>query len=113
MAATTAAQVMTAEELLRLPTGMGTRYELAEGVLQEMAPAGSRHGRIALRLGGLLELYVRSHGLGEAVGAETGFILRRNPDTVRAPDAAFIAKARVPSTGLPDGFFPGPPDLAV
>ena len=113
MAATAAAQTMTAEELLRLPSGMGARYELAEGVLREMSPAGSRHGRIALRIGGLVDLYVRGHRLGEAVGAETGFILRRNPDTVRAPAAAFIARARIPATGLPEGFFPGAPDLAV
>ena len=113
MASTTAAQTMTAEGLLQLPTGMGTRYELVEGALKTMSPAGSRHGRIALRIGSLLEHFVRSHGLGETVGAETGFILRRNPDTVRAPDAGFIAQDRVSIAGLPDGFFPGAPDLAV
>jgi Uma2 family endonuclease len=113
MAATEATQLMTAEDLLQLPSGMGQRYELVEGDLKTMSPAGSRHGRIALRVGALLQQFVRSHGLGETVGAETGFILRRNPDTVRAPDAGFIAKARIPATGLPDGFFPGAPDLAV
>jgi Uma2 family endonuclease len=104
---------MTAEELLRLPLGMGERYELVSGELRIMSPAGSRHGRIALRLGSLLEQFVRQGRLGATFGAETGFILARNPDTVRAPDAAFVAAARVPASGLPDGYFPGAPDLGV
>jgi Uma2 family endonuclease len=113
MAAIAPSQTMTAEELLALPTGMGRRYELVQGELKTMSPAGSRHGQIALRLGALLQQFVRSHGMGAVVGAETGFILRRNPDTVRAPDAAFIAQARIPSGGLPAEYFPGAPDLAI
>src|SRR5262249_7410152 len=36
--------------------------------------------------------------------------LRRNPDTVRAPDVGFVSKDRlVPTTN----YYPGPPDLAV
>jgi Uma2 family endonuclease len=113
MADTAASQTMTAEELLRLPAGMGARYELIAGELKTMSPAGSRHGQIALQLGALLQLFVRKQGLGKTVGAETGFILRHNPDTVRAPDVAFIARERVPAAGLPQGYFPGAPDLAV
>jgi Uma2 family endonuclease len=108
-----AEKLMTAEELLRLPTGMDKRYELVRGELKTMSPAGSRHGRIALRIGALLDQFVRAQKLGEVLGAETGFTLRRNPDTVRAPDAAFVAAARVPADGLPVGYFPGAPDLAV
>ena len=49
---------------------------------------------------------------GVVLGAETGFKIASDPDTVRAPDAAFIRADRV--TGeLPQGFFPGSPDLAV
>lgn len=112
-ASETPARPMTAEELLRLPTGMGERYELVEGELRIMSPAGSRHGRIALRLGSFLEQAARQGRLGETFGAETGFVLSQHPDTVRAPDAAFVAAARIPAGGLPDGFFPGAPDLAV
>jgi Uma2 family endonuclease len=107
------ARPMTAEELLRLPTGMGERYELASGELKIMSPAGSRHGRIELRIGSLLEQAARRDSLGATFGAETGFVLSRNPDTVRAPDVAFVAAARLPAGELPDGYFPGPPDLAV
>ena len=39
-------------------------------------------------------------------GAETGFILQRTPDVVRAPDAAFVARERIPATGVPTGFWP-------
>jgi Uma2 family endonuclease len=108
-----AARPMTAEELLRLPTGMGERYELVSGELKIMSPASSRHGRVALRIGSLLEQAVRSGHLGATFGAETGFVLSRNPDTVRAPDAAFVAAARLPAGELPDGYFRGAPDLAV
>ncbi|MDA1165858.1 MAG: Uma2 family endonuclease [Planctomycetota bacterium] len=45
-------------------------------------------------------------------GAETGFIIERDPDTVRAPDVAFVSADRV-TDGLPTQFFPGAPDLAV
>lgn len=45
-------------------------------------------------------------------GAETGFIIRRDPDTVRAPDVAFIRADRLPEK-LPQGYFDGAPDLAV
>jgi Uma2 family endonuclease len=52
--------------------------------------------------------------LGETYAAETGFLLRRSPDTVRAPDAAFVSHERLKTmTLLPEGYFPGPPDLAV
>jgi hypothetical protein len=47
------------------------------------------------------------------VGAETGFVLKRNPDTVRAPDAAFIAAVRVPAGGLPETYFDGAPDAVA
>jgi Uma2 family endonuclease len=104
---------MTAEELIRLPTGMGERYELIEGELKTTTPAGSRHGKISARVGRLLDQFVSEKKLGEVFGAETGFILRRNPDTVRAPDAAFVSAARIPVEGIPTGYWPGAPDLAV
>jgi Uma2 family endonuclease len=78
-----------------------------------MAPTGGEHGVLTVRIGRLLDEYVEAHDLGIVCGAETGFILRRTPDTVRAPDAAFIAKDRVPVTGAPKTYWPFAPDLAV
>ncbi len=103
---------LTAEELLRLST-TGRRYELVKGELFEMPPAGGRHGSVAMRIGIVLGSYVRANELGEVFAAETGFILRRDPDTVRAPDAAFVARERLPAGELPPGYLEMVPDLAV
>ncbi len=57
--------------------------------------------------------HVRTKRLGVVVGAETGFKLKSNPDTVRAPDIAFVSRERVEAEGIPDTYWQGPPDLAV
>lgn len=77
-----------------------------------MSPAGANHGGVAMTIGVLLTVHVRSNKLGKVFAAETGFVLGRNPDTVRAPDAAFVKSDRTKSIPK-EGFFPGPPDLAV
>ena len=103
---------MTAEELLSLPRGQ-FRYELINGELKKMSPAGHNHGRIAVRLTVPLAVYAREKGLGEVYAAETGFKLSSDPDTVRAPDVAFIRQRRVKEVGETKGYWPGAPDLAV
>ena len=89
------------------------RYELVKGDLYEMAPAGGRHGSVALNIGALLNTYVKANQLGNTFGAETGFILGRNPDTVLAPDASFVALGRLPQGELPIGYIELAPDLVV
>lgn len=106
----TSAQLVHAEDLHDLPGGV--RYELIDGVLIELMPPGSEHGMIAANLVGRLWSFLQSHpGLGILL-TEVGFVLRRDPDTVRAPDAAFIRADRV-SGRLPKTFWEGAPDLAV
>jgi hypothetical protein len=78
-----------------------------------MAPAGSMHGDAAMRLGWRLAHHVETNSLGVVFAAETGFKLSSNPDTVRAPDVAFIARERAERIGIPEGDWPGAPDLAV
>ena len=110
----THAVATTAEELLKLPTGEGKRYELIAGELRVMCAAGFEHGRVAATAAILLGSHARTTGSGVTLGAETGFILASDPDTVRAPDAAFVSQARVDAIGIADGFWPGgAPDLAV
>ena len=104
--------LMTAEDLFDLPDD-DYRYELVEGELIRMAPTGGEHGVLTVRIGRILDEYVEAHDLGICSGAETGFILQRSPDIVRAPDAAFIDKARIPETGIPKTYWPFAPDLAV
>lgn len=102
---------MTARQLAELPDD-GRRYELVNGELRAMAPAGKRHGRVALRIGHLVLSHVDKTGLGECYGAETGFVVRRQPDTVRAPDLAFVRAERVVAEEE-EGFSAVVPDLVA
>ncbi|HXH08234.1 MAG TPA: Uma2 family endonuclease [Alphaproteobacteria bacterium] len=109
---TTANVLVTAEELFSMPDD-GFRYELVRGELRKMAPAGHIHGKVAINISIPLGQYVRAHNLGTVYAAETGFKLTSNPDTVRAPDVAFIRRERVEEVGDIEGYWPGAPDLAV
>ena len=108
----TVAEPITADELLRLPRGQ-LRYELIRGKLITMSPSGSEHGVVTNRLSSRLDQFVSPRSLGLLFGAETGFRLERHPDTVRAPDIAFISHAKIPLGGIPKGYWAGPPELAV
>lgn len=103
--------VLTAEELLRLNLP-NKRTELVRGRLVVREPAGYLHGDIAMRIGSAIHQFVETHSLGRVFAAETGFTLAREPDTVRAPDVAFIRSERLPSPP-PPGFAELAPDLAV
>src|SRR5437868_12565170 len=102
----TVAQLMTAEELARLPAADGQRYELIQGELVTMPPSGGEHGVFTTEISYPVIGFVKQHDLGVCCGAETGFIIARDPDTVRAPDLAFVRKERIPPTGVPKEFWP-------
>ena len=74
---------------------------------------GARHGRVSVRVAYALRAFVEREGLGEGVVVDTSFVLARDPDTVRAPDVAFIARERYEAAGDPPTAFPGAPDLPV
>ena len=103
--------LMTAEELLHanIPD---KRTELVRGVLIVREPAGGRHGRVANELSRVIGNHVHAHQMGTVYAAETGFTLARHPDTVRAPDVAFVRRDRVPDPE-PLGFPDFAPDLVV
>src|SRR3970040_729664 len=98
--------VLTAEELLHLSIP-DKRVELVRGVLVVREPAGGRHGRIALNVAVELRNYVSATARAGLYAGEPGFTRPRPPDTVRAPDVAFVHRDRLPSPE-PIGF----PDLA-
>jgi Uma2 family endonuclease len=110
--AVSAPPITTADELLHMPDD-GVRHELVRGELRELTKPGFEHGRVAATIGMLLAVHARQTGGGVTVAAETGFLLARDPDTVRAPDAAFISKKRADEVGRTVKFWPGAPDLAV
>src|SRR3989475_11850486 len=103
--------LMTAEELLQ--TNIPNKCtELVRGRLIVREPPGGRHGLVAMTLAIRLGNYVERMEAGKLFAAETGFTLFRGPDTVRAPDIAFLRRERLPDP-IPIGFPELAPDLVV
>lgn len=103
-------ELLTIEQFARLPDD-ATRKELVRGRVVREPTAGFEHGGIAMNVGHRLREFVVREDLGMVVAAETGFVLFEDPPTVRAPDAAFVAKERLPEDRT--GFARLAPDLAV
>jgi Uma2 family endonuclease len=112
VAVTATPVIITADELLHMPDD-GMRHELVRGEHRMMPPPGFEHGRVAAIVGRLLGDHADQNDSGVTVAAETGFLLASDPDTVRAPDAAFISKERAEAVGNTAKYWPGAPDLAV
>ena len=104
--------VATADDLLAMSND-GFRCELVKGVLHRMAPAGFEHGAIGMRLVTHLGPHVNANAQEVVLGPDTGFRIASDPDTVRAPDVSFVRRDRIPEAGMPKGYWPGAPDLAV
>ncbi len=102
--------LITGEELLAM--GDCGPCELIDGKIVEMSPPGGEHGRIEIRLGRYLDVYVEDHHLGWVVGGETGIYTQRNPDRVRGVDVAFFTKEALPD-GPPTAFIEAAPALVV
>ncbi len=101
--------LVTAEQLLEMAGDR--RLELVRGEVVQMAPVGLDHIRIVGLLISWIVPFVRERQLGVA-GPELGCVLARQPDLVRAPDIAFVSKARF-SKQAGAKFFEGAADLAV
>jgi len=104
--------LLTAEDLWKRADD-GYRYELVKEELRRMPPAGFEHRIRAAKIGRHLDAHVEKYKLGYVCGAETGFKISQNPDTVRAPDAALVRQAALAQQGVPKGYWEGAPDLAV
>ncbi|HEY9516242.1 MAG TPA: Uma2 family endonuclease [Gemmatimonadaceae bacterium] len=103
--------MMTADELERVSIP-GKSTELIRGRLIVREPPGTLHGRAAAKLAHLVGAFVWPRQLGDVFAQDTGFKIESNPDTVRAPDLAFLARDRT-SQLPPRGYAPLAPDLIV
>ena len=103
--------VMTADELLTLDLP-GKSTELVRGLLVVREPPSTHHGRIQSTLNVLVGSYVRAQALGAVFGQDTGFRIRSDPDTVRAPDLAFVHRDRT-ALIAPRGYAALAPDFVA
>jgi Uma2 family endonuclease len=103
---------MTAEELSRSPVN-GNGVELVRGEVETKMPPSVDHGAIATNIAVLLKLWCRQHDAGGWVGVESGFLLSRDPDTLRGPDVAYVRASRIPAAGHPSPFWEQHADLMV
>lgn len=105
---------LTADEFSLLPEPEeGGKTELIDGKVVHEMPVNAEHGSLTLFLSGILSAFIRAHKLGKLM-TEVGFILSRSPDTVRAPDLAFVSAGQVARQGLPaEGWVPYAPALAI
>lgn len=105
-------KLMTADEFFCLPDD-GMRHELVRGEVTTSPPAGPSHGDTAIEITFVFGDFIRFHRLGHMYAAETGFWIESDPDTVRAPDFAFVSFERLPGRSperWPEGLVP---DLVV
>jgi len=103
---------MTADEFLEMPDD-GFRHELVRGEVISMSLPGGQHGKISLKIGRLIGNHVESAKLGDCYGAETGFLIERDPDTVRGADVGFVRSERLSLITNPEKHVPFAPNLAV
>ena len=114
MITATIPKIITAKEFA-IMTHDDARRELVNGELIELSPPpGQIHGETQLKTGMVLYGFVEPLGLGR-VSTETGYRIAANPDTVRAPDVAFVSARKIAQTRRPRerGYLPFAPDIAV
>jgi Uma2 family endonuclease len=102
--------LMTGEELYRRPD-LGP-CELVNGRIVPLPPVGDEHADVEFELGARLRRYGKESQRGRALGGEVGIYIRRNPDTVRGADIAFISKER-DAHPRARGFLEVAPELVV
>jgi Uma2 family endonuclease len=103
--------LMTATDLLTLRLAHKST-ELVRGKLIVREPPSTYHGRVQSTLNFLVVSYVRANALGVVFGQDTGFKIASDPDTVRAPDLAFVDRARTAQIP-PRGYAAMAPDLVA
>jgi Uma2 family endonuclease len=108
----TKTRLMTADEFLLLPDD-GLLHELVRGEVTTMSLPGGEHGEVAATILLLVGAFVKAHRLGKTYAAETGFLIERDPDTVRGADVSFVRRERLSQITNPQKHIPFAPDLVV
>jgi Uma2 family endonuclease len=108
--ATVISAPVTLEEFARLPKD-GASHEINAGELLTLPPPKSLHALVALTILEFLQQHMKKQGTGRVI-PEAGYILSRNPLTIRQPDVSVISLERIRATD-PDSYFEGAPELAV
>ena len=108
--ATVSSAPLTLEDFARLPAD-GVCHEISSGELITLPPAKSLHSRTALIVMKLLQQYLSQY-LGSEAIPEAGYVLSRDPLTIRQPDLSVLNTERIRSTA-PDNYFEGAPELAI
>ncbi len=85
--------LLTATDVERISIP-GKQVELVRGQLIVREPPGTHHGAISANLAYHLSDFVRRHDAGTVFAQDTGFKIASDPDTVRAPDVAFVGRER-------------------
>ena len=86
------------------------RWELVDGEVEFMSPAGKKHGAVIANLITALGAYCRDHREWIVFASETAFTMASG--SWRCPDAALVRAERFPNREIADGPADFPPDLA-
>jgi len=89
-----------------------TTGELIDGRFVPMPPTGWPHARAEVKVSSRLAQFAEASGLGTVLGGEAGIIIRRDPDTVRGADVAYISRKRLAQASA-EGYLDVAPELVV
>jgi len=103
--------ITTADRLLVASKDLGS-CELVRGKLIMRPYMGMYEAHITGNLLMAMGNHAESQHLGVCVSRSAGFLMEKDPDTVRAPSVSFICEERAPKHPG-DEYFSGAPDLAV
>jgi Uma2 family endonuclease len=105
------ARLYTVQDLEQSPPE--GEWELIDGELVPMTPSSLESSSLGHRIGRIVGNFVDAHDLGMMTGADGGYVLFPDRETLRVPDVGFIRKDRVPPVAERSRFARLAPDLVV
>jgi Uma2 family endonuclease len=99
-------KVYTYDDINSLPEGS---YEIIDGKMVAVTPAGFRHGKFESMLSEVLRKHLGRNGYVAA--GEVGIVITKKPFRLRAADVVYLSKETSPQE--PVGMLETPPDLII